>query len=236
MSNILSEEEKNRIRKNQLRKIAELQKKKEIDSKLKPTDEKTQKMHQLESKMKKKEKAKQSFEEEIFEKEMKQRGFICHNGEWVSGEEHRSLLEEEKNAENRKKDNIEKAKERKFDKAEENYINLKIDNESKIKTLTKFVILGIFLIIIGIVILAVFGVKLIGLSGIFQLFGSVCCFGCLFFLHDIEHTLMKHQRIIYDDELSDFEYEDIKNPIRKIVRFLVKQYDPQIKELFRNRY
>ena len=128
MSNILTDEEKERIRKEQLRKIAELEKKRELEKKLN-SDSSTKKMLNVEIKEQKKEKLKEEYEKETFEKEMKQRGFVKYIENWVSKEEHLRLVEEEDTKVKRLTTKVEKAKERRIDKAEEDYNNLTIDNE-----------------------------------------------------------------------------------------------------------
>ena len=233
MSHILSEEEKERIRREQLRKIAELEKKKKLSSSGVSV---TQKMFVAEAKQKQKDRVKEEFEKKIFEEEMRQRGFVKYGDDWISKEEFLQRKKEEEEKEKKLKEKLEKAKERKIDKAEEEYENLVIDNEERMGKFQKVVYIGIALAMVGTIIALVFGAKFVGIAVVLQIIGALMAVGTMVFLFEIECKLMKAQRFIYEGEIYDFEYNDISSPVRKILRFFAKKYDPTIAMLFREEH
>jgi hypothetical protein len=233
MSNILSEEEKEKIRRKQLRKIAELEKQKEI-SRLDDTEADINKRSvQHEAKERETKLAREEYEKKIFQDEMKRRGFMEYKGEWVSKADFVALKKQEKFNSTKREEKIEKARERKIDRAEEHYQTLRDTNLNQIKLMLRFARFSILLLLIGTVLPAIVGLeKVAAPAGILVLVGCVILFPCLMFLFEIEKSLMRAQRLIYDDELFDFEYENVKGWIRRLLRSLAIRIDPEIHQLF----
>lgn len=233
MSGVLSDQEKEKIRRDQMRRIAEVQKQRELGKKLPGVEEATRRMLKKESEDRERDKAREDYEQKIFEEEMKKRGFVQYQGEWVSKEEYLRLREAEDAEKQRMEDKVEKAKERKIDRAEETYLGLRDRHDNQITQLTRLIWLAVLAMVAGSILPAFFAVtKIFTVTMLLILGGLLIAVPCGIYLFEMERMLMKAQRCIYEDELHDFEYRDIKSPVRRLLRWLVTRYDHEIRELF----
>lgn len=227
MSEILSAEEKERIRKEQLRRAAELQKRKSAaDSPGVVVDADPAEAER------RRQRAVEDYKARVLDEEMTRRGFVKHAGTWVSREEFERLKAAEEEERQRLVGKVERAKERAIDRDEEHYRELKESSATQQRAFLQVFYAGTAAFAAGLALLWLFGVKMVGLAAFLNVVGGSAAVFALIFLFEIEKGLMRAQRVVHDGEVQDFEYDDIPNPIRRMLRRLARQYDPDIAKFF----
>ena len=229
MSDILSAEEKERIRKEQLRHVAELQNRKAADGAVAAGPAPEADPAEAE---RRRQRAVEDYKARVLEEEMVRRGFVRHGDRWISREEAEALKAAEAEERERLAEKVERAKERKIDRDEERYDQMKEETAPQQQMFLKIFYVSLVAIAAGIGLLYAFGVRIIGLAAFFNIVGGSAAVLSLIFLFEIEKSLMRCQRVVHDGDVQDFEYGEIRDPVRRALRRLARLYDPDIAQLF----
>lgn len=228
MSEILSAEEKERLRKEQMRKIAELEKRKAAAA---PSVAAPDAAVQAEAERRKR-LAAEEYKAKVLEEEMRRRGFVRHEGEWLSREERDARVAHAEEEKARLAGKVERARERKVERDEAAYEALKEAKAPLQRTFRPVFFAGLAACVAGGLLLWFMGVKGVGPAGFLNVAGAGALAVSFYVLFEAERELMRAQRVRHDDEWHDFEYESIRDPLRRMLRSLARSYDPVVRAKF----
>lgn len=227
MTEILSPEEKERLRKEQMRRIAELEQKRRAAASPSAAPE----VVSAEEAERRRRLAAEEYKAKVLAEEMVRRGFVKHGDRWMSREEQAELLAREAEERERLAGKVERAKERKVERDEAFYENLKEAKAPLQRTFLPVLYAGLAAMIAGAAAIWLFGVKAVGIGAFLNVAGGGACIVAFYILFETERELMKAQRVEHDGEMHDFEYAAVKSPARRLLRALARAYDADIRRL-----
>lgn len=227
MTEILSPEEKDRIRKEQMRRIAELEQKKKAGPAVAVLPEAVS----AADAERKRRQAAEEFKAKVLAEEMTRRGFVRHGDEWITREEQAALATREVEEKERLAGKVERAKERKVDRDEAFYEKLKEVKAPVQRIFLPILYAGLAAMLAGVAVLWLFGVKAVGIGAFLNVAGGGAAIVAFYILFETERELMKAQRVEHDGEMHDFEYAAVKNPLRRLLRAFARAYDADIRRL-----